>query len=245
MHATSAFETYVLAPLVVLGVVYNVVQLIPSAYLPPSLGLGYASDLFLLWQQRTTVSMQALREAFLPHGALGRTPLVQQWRERFGEEGIERLLWRLSSVDGRVRRPAHAETVFGPRRIAGACMLVLLIQRRLRDVRYSHTAWALPRYSRAPCTADHTPQGRLAACFSVARRRRKRADDLGLGALFARGLAHVGHVRARRGICGRGVSYPARRHARRSARTLGTCTSLDSHSGTPMHTSRGIPSFSC
>lgn len=131
MHATSAFETFVLAPLVVLGVVYNVVQLVPSVYLPPSLGLGYASDLFLLWQQRTTVSMQALREAFLPHGALGRMPLVQQWRERFGEEGIERLLWRLSSVDGRVRRPTHPETVFGSRRITSPCVLVLLVQGRL------------------------------------------------------------------------------------------------------------------
>lgn len=98
----NAYEVWVLAPLTAVAVAYNITQLIPCIWLPQNWNqLGYPSDLFLLLHQRTTVTTQVLREALTPEGSL--SALAQTWLERFGGESIDRLLWRLSSVDGRVR----------------------------------------------------------------------------------------------------------------------------------------------
>lgn len=96
----NAYEVWVLAPLTAVAVAYNITQLIPCIWLPQNWNqLGYPSDLFLLLHQRTTVTTQVLREALTPEGSL--SALAQTWLERFGGESIDRLLWRLSSVDGR------------------------------------------------------------------------------------------------------------------------------------------------
>lgn len=101
---SSAWDTWVLGPLTAAAAAYHAAALVPSAWLPtPWRALGYPSDVFLLLRQRTTISTQVLREALAPGGALG--GLAHAWRTRFGEEALERLIWRWSSVDGRVRGP--------------------------------------------------------------------------------------------------------------------------------------------
>ena len=98
----SAWDTWVLGPLTAAAAAYHAAALVPSAWLPtPWRAHGYPSDVFLLLRQRTTISTQLLRDALAPGGAL--SGLAHAWRTRFGEEALERLLWRWSSVDGRVR----------------------------------------------------------------------------------------------------------------------------------------------
>ncbi|WFC94739.1 hypothetical protein MBRA1_001373 [Malassezia brasiliensis] len=96
----SAWDTWVLGPLTAAAAAYHAAALVPSTWLPMSWRAhGYPSDVFLLLRQRTTISTQVLREALAPGGALN--GLAHAWRIRFGDDALERLIWRWSSVDGR------------------------------------------------------------------------------------------------------------------------------------------------
>ncbi|WFD08247.1 hypothetical protein MVES1_003619 [Malassezia vespertilionis] len=97
------FEYYVVAPCVVLALLYNCLQFVPSTWLPAAwFGfVGYPSDIFLWLGERTAVSTRILREAIAPQGTLGSMRIVTDWYKRFGEEGIDNFLLRLSNVEGR------------------------------------------------------------------------------------------------------------------------------------------------
>ncbi|WFD33092.1 hypothetical protein MSPP1_004149 [Malassezia sp. CBS 17886] len=101
--AVPPFETWVMAPLVWLAVVYDVASLIPARWLPSRVAAhcGYRSDLFLTLGAKTTVSTRVLREAFAPSGALARLGVAEAWHALFGEDAVNTLLARLSSVEGR------------------------------------------------------------------------------------------------------------------------------------------------
>lgn len=102
----GAYERFIILPLVVLALAYNAVQLVPATWLPQDpcgVFTGYPSDLFLLLQRKTSVSTQVLREALAPHSGTTAGKLVDKWRAKFGDDALDGLLWRLSSVEGRVR----------------------------------------------------------------------------------------------------------------------------------------------
>ena len=101
----SPLETWVVFPLLIRACVYNTLQLVPIASLPPTLArvVGYPSDVFRLAHLSTTTPTRELREALAPNGWLSSAAIVRLWRATYGEQAIESLLWRLSNVDGRVR----------------------------------------------------------------------------------------------------------------------------------------------
>ena len=101
----SPFETWIALPILFTACVYNTLQLVPVAALPSSVArvLGYPSDLFRLARLATTTPTRELREALAPEGWLASASIVRLWRANYGAQAIENLLWRLSSVDGRVR----------------------------------------------------------------------------------------------------------------------------------------------
>ena len=83
--APSPYERMLLLPLVVVAVMYNALQLVPTSWLPSratAVLSGYESDIFLLLQRPTTLSTLVLREALAPDGRLGRTWIVRSWRAR-------------------------------------------------------------------------------------------------------------------------------------------------------------------
>ncbi|WFD20276.1 hypothetical protein MCAP1_002520 [Malassezia caprae] len=95
----SPFETWIAFPMLFAACVYNTLQLVPVALLPPTLArvLGYPSDLFRLARLATTTPTRELREALAPAGWMAGTAIVRLWREKHGAQAMENLLWRLSS----------------------------------------------------------------------------------------------------------------------------------------------------
>ena len=118
----APYELWIVQPLVVLALVYNLLQFVPQDVFPLALrgAIGYPSDLFLQLGTRTTVPTRILKSAMEPDGALGGSRRLALWRDLYGEAGLETLLWRLSSVDGRGRcwcpHDLTTETVFDARR---------------------------------------------------------------------------------------------------------------------------------
>lgn len=124
----SPFETWIAFPILFTACVYNALQLVPVALLPPTLArvLGNPSDLFRLARLATTTPTRELREALAPEGWLASAMIVRLWRADYGVQAIENLLWRLSSVDGRVRVATDTETL--PRAWRGAADGVCLLR---------------------------------------------------------------------------------------------------------------------
>lgn len=102
----GAYERLIVLPLAVLALAYNVLQLVPTGWLPQDpygVITGYTSDLFLLLHRKTSVSTQVLREALASRSGTAVGKVADMWRAKFGDDALDALLWRLSSVEGRVR----------------------------------------------------------------------------------------------------------------------------------------------
>lgn len=106
LPTSSAFEDYIVYPILFVTVFYHIIHFIPSTLLPATFRhawWGYPSDLFLLSQAPTSVPTLVLRESLKPNGLLGQSTWIAQWRNTFGNDILEQLITRLSSVEGRVR----------------------------------------------------------------------------------------------------------------------------------------------
>ncbi|KAL4398788.1 hypothetical protein ACI68E_004185 [Malassezia pachydermatis] len=100
---STTVDTWLMAPLTGALALYHILQFVPQAWLPSGIltTWGLPLDLFRMLGVSTIVPTRVLRIAMEPNGQLGRLPILHQWRESFGDEAIENLLWRLSNVEGR------------------------------------------------------------------------------------------------------------------------------------------------